>query len=229
MDDIHEPTQSQPQGNEPETFISPESNLPSQPLPVTPLEPQVEEPVARESEERGQETLPLQNQQEQTIKALPLRKERYALITGIVMGVLGTVLTLVIILLNASLFQTARLQVIHDALTVSVALALLGIFAAIGVTLLLISLIGGLVMGRIAVLRRLGFWAGVLDGGITFLVIWLISLLPNYPDHLGGTPELGGGSLILSFLWLLLSCLAAGLVSLFGTWVVSGRHPHYRR
>jgi hypothetical protein len=88
----------------------------------------------------------------------------------------------------------------------------------------------GVIIGRIAVRRRLGFLAGALAGAIFFLITFLVSLISSYPGNLAGNgTTLTSGSLVISCLLLCLWSLGGGLVSLLGTWVVTVRHPHYLR
>jgi hypothetical protein len=52
--------------------------------------------------------------------------------------------------------------------------------------------------------------------------------ISSYPGNLvvNSTP-VTTGSLVISFLLLCLWSIGGGLVSLFGTWVATVRHPHY--
>ena len=88
----------------------------------------------------------------------------------------------------------------------------------------------GVIVGRIAVRRRLGFLAGALAGAVFSLLLFLVGLIPSYPGNLAGTGStMTTGSLVLALLLLCLGSLGGGLVSLFGTWVVTVKHPHYLR
>jgi hypothetical protein len=152
----------------------------------------------------------------------------YAVIAGAIAGVLAALLTIVITLVNAGTFHAASLQIAADSLTVKTALALAA-WELLNFTLsLLIGLFVGLIVGRIAVHRRLGFLAGALAGAVFYLMIFLVSLISSYPGNLAvnGT-TMTTGSLVISFLLLCLWSIGGGLVSLFGTWVATVRHPHY--
>jgi hypothetical protein len=72
--------------------------------------------------------------------------------------------------------------------------------------------------------------AGVIAGVVTALLTFLVGLIPSYPGTLAvnGT-TMTAGSLVISLLLLCLWSMGGGLVSLFGTWVVTVRHPHYLR
>jgi hypothetical protein len=161
---------------------------------------------------------------------LPQRGLYYALIAGSIAGVVTALLTIVVTLINAGTFHAASQQIAVDRLTVKTALALAA-WELLNFTLsLLISFFVGLIVGRIAVRRRLGFLAGALAGAVFYLITFLVSLISNYPGNLvvNGT-TLTTGSLVISFLLLCLWCIGGGLVSLFGTWVATVRHPHYMR
>ncbi|WP_376793534.1 hypothetical protein [Thermogemmatispora sp.] len=159
---------------------------------------------------------------------LPERGTRYALISGLIMGVLVALVTIVLVLVNAGLFNEAHRQVVRDALTVRVALLLAAIYGITWLVALIVAFIGGLILGRIAVRRRLGFLAGAVGGIVYSLLLWPTSFIPAYPGNLTGTATLDAGSAVLELLWCLLWGLGGALVCLAGTWVASARHPHYR-
>jgi hypothetical protein len=161
---------------------------------------------------------------------LPRRGLYYAVIAGAMTGIVTALLTMVIILLNAGTFYAARLQIAVDRLTVKTALALAAWELLTVVLSLLAGFFVGCIVGRIAVRRWLGFLAGALAGAIFYLIAFLVSFIASYPGNLvvNRTP-LTTGNLVISFLSLCLWSLGGGLVSLFGTWVVTIRHPHYRR
>lgn len=161
---------------------------------------------------------------------LPQRGLYYAAIAGVIAGVVTALLTIVVTLVFAGTFHAASQQIAVDRLTVKTALALAGL-VLLNVTLsLLIGFVVGLIVGRIAVRRRLGFLAGALAGAVFSLMTFLVGLLPSYPGNLAvnGT-TMTAGSLVISLLLLCLWSMGGGLVSLFGTWVVTVRHPHYLR
>src|ERR1700730_86758 len=161
---------------------------------------------------------------------LPQRGLSYAVIAGVIAGVVTALLTMVVTLVFAGTFHAASQQIAVDKLTVKTALALAGL-ELLNVTLsLLIGFTVGLIVGRIAVRRRLGFLAGALAGAVFSLITFLVSLISSYPGNLAvnGT-TLTTGSLVISLLLLCLWSIGGGLVSLFGTWVATVRHPHYLR
>jgi hypothetical protein len=177
----------------------------------------------------AQTPLPLSGPRAQQ-HTFPQRGLYYTVIAGVITGVFTALLTIVIILVNAGTFHAASQQIAVDRLTVRTALAL----AAWELLNFLLSLLAGFfvgfIVGRIAVRRRLGFLAGVLAGAIFYLITFLVSLISSYPGNLvvNSTP-LTTGSLIISFLLLCLWSIGGGLVSLFGAWVATVRHPQYLR
>jgi len=173
---------------------------------------------------------PLANPRSQHQALLPGRGVYYAVIAGIIAGVISALLTILIILLNTGTFHEASLQIAVDRLTVKTALALAGWELLTFILSLLIGFFAGCIVGRIAVRRRLGFLAGALAGATYSLLTFLVSLLPGYPGNLvvnGTTATIG--SLVILFLLLCLWSIGGGLVSLFGTWVTTVRHPYYLR
>jgi hypothetical protein len=137
---------------------------------------------------------------------------------------------MVVTLVFAGTFHAASQQIAVDTLTVKTALALAGLELLNFALSLLIGLLVGLIVGRIAVRRRLGFLAGALAGAVFSLMIFFVSLISSYPGNLvvNGT-TLTTGSLVISCLLFCLWSMGGGLVSLFGTWIATVRHPHYLR
>ena len=61
-------------------------------------------------------------------------------------------------------------------------------------------------------------------------VLWTfpVSLISSYPGNLAANgTTMTTGSLVISFLLLCLWSMGGGLVSLFGTWIATVRHPQY--
>ena len=158
--------------------------------------------------------------------SLPRQGLSSALIAGIMAGVLAALLTILIILINTGTFHAASQQIAVDRLTVKTALALAALELLVFVLGLIISFVTGVVMGRIAVRRRLGFLAGMCAGATYSLITFLVSLLSGYPGNLiANTAPMTTIPLVISFLLLCLWSLGGGLVSLLGTWVATVRHP----
>lgn len=171
--------------------------------------------------------LPLSGASVQPHTLLPHRGLYYAVLAGGLAGVFTALLTIVLVLVFAATFHAARQQIAVDRLTVKTALALAGVELLTGILGLLVAFVVGVIVGKIAVRRRLGFLAGALAGVIFSLLIFLVSLIPSYPGNLVGNGAMTTGSLVFAFLLLCLGSLGGGLVSLLGTWIATVNHPHY--
>ncbi len=159
---------------------------------------------------------------------LPRRGLYYAVIAGGIAGVCAVLLTVVITLVFAGTFHAASQQIAVDRLTVKTALALAALELLNFTLSLLIGFVVGFIVGKIAVRRRLGFLAGALAGAVFYLITFLVGLIASYPGNLV-VNRTTTGSLVISFLLLCLWSIGGGLVSLFGTWAATVRHPHYLR
>lgn len=174
--------------------------------------------------------LPPRGSRAQRHALLPQRGLSYALIAGFIAGVFYALLTILIILVNPGTFHAASQQIAVDRLTVKTALALAGLELLNFTLSLPIGFFVGFILGRIAIRRRLGFLAGALAGATFYLITFMVSLISSYPGNLTakGAP-LTTGNLVISFLLLCLWGIGGGLVTLFGTWVATVRHPYYLR
>lgn len=211
--------------------LPPINSEPAEPEELLASKPADQPAETLQSEPPGAETpSPLQQSSPpaQQRALLPQRGLYYAMIAGVIAGVFAALLTVVITLLNAGTFHAASQQIAADRLTVRTALALAAWELLNFALSLLIGFVLGGIVGRIAVRRRLGFLSGALAGAIFFLITFLVSLIASYPGNLtvNGT-SVTTGSLVISFLLLCLWSIGGGLVSLFGTWVATVRHPHY--
>jgi len=174
--------------------------------------------------------LPLSGPRAQQRTSFPQRGLYYATIAGVIAGVVAALLTIVVTLVFAGTFHAASQQIAVDKLTVKTALALAGLELLNFALSLLIGFIVGLIVGRIAVRRRLGFLAGALAGAVFYLITFLVSLISSYPGNLEvNSTTLTIGSLVIPLLLLCLWSIGGGLVSLFGTWIATVRHPQYVR
>ena len=159
---------------------------------------------------------------------LPQRGLYYAVIAGVIAGVFTALLTIVVTLVFAGTFHAASQQIAVDRLTVKTALALAGLLLLNFTLCLLVGFLVGFIVGKLAVRRRLGFLAGALAGAVFYLITFLASLIASYPGNLAGNgTTMTTGNLVISCLLLCLWSIGGGLVSLFGTWVATVRHPHY--
>lgn len=161
--------------------------------------------------------------------ALPSRGFRHAMITGALGGILGVLLNVAITLLNSPTFQKANSEGAN--ITYTTALTLLGLQCLNFFVSLLICFFVGFIVGRIAVQRRLGFYAGMLTGAILYLAAFFTRYIPNYPGNLASNAPtnvgLFTGGLIVSLVFLLIWAIIGGVISLWGAWTATRKHAYY--
>ncbi|HEY0757130.1 MAG TPA: Yip1 family protein [Ktedonobacteraceae bacterium] len=173
---------------------------------------------------------PAHQREAATIPQLPRGHARKALIIGVILGVLVSLQGLILTLANADLYRKAAGYVLGN-MPVNLAGALVGIlFLGLGISLL-IYLFGGMLIGRVSVHRRWAFIGGFVGAVISSIIGALLKQIPSYPNagntgFSGGALGLGGGLVALLSSTILLGVLA-GLVCLFGAWLVTRRHPYY--
>jgi len=147
-----------------------------------------------------------------------------ALTIGAIAGILMALIHLLTPLLNVNAFQQS--VVLGEKMSMDTAVAV----AALSCLSLLLDIalcaISGYFVGKYAVQRRLGFFAGLLSGAILYFGIFLISYIPNYPGNAPAPPFSANDILRLLILILLFGVLG-GLVSLLATWITTRKHPYY--
>jgi len=160
--------------------------------------------------------------------SLPPRGLSSALLIGVVAGILCAIINIAITFLNAPVFSAVAhegSQVTGNTYTVF-ALGCLNFFLV-----LLACFFAGFFVGRVAVQRRLGFYAGALAGAISYAISFLANYIPNYPGKLAtSTPINAGaisGGIAIAIVFLLVWAAIGGLLGLWGAWAVTRRHPYY--
>lgn len=155
---------------------------------------------------------------------LPQHRLRFALIVGAVTGIIMALIHLLTPLLNVGAFQKS--VALGEKMGMDTAL----IVAALTCLSLLLDValcaVSGYFVGKYAVQRRLGFFAGLLAGAILYFGIFLISYIPNYPGNASAPPFSIAYVLPLLILILLFGVIG-GLVSLLATWITTRKHPYY--
>ncbi len=156
---------------------------------------------------------------------LPQRGLSYALIAGILAGVLDVLLNIAITLSNSAIYQ----QQIREGknITLNTATTIFGLLCLSLLLNIIIFAVTGYIVGKIAVRRRLGFLAGMLVGAISYLISFLTRYIPNYPGNTVTSGATNIATLAIALLFLLISALIGGLISLFGTWLATRKHPYY--
>ncbi|GAC1511692.1 MAG: hypothetical protein NVS2B12_28550 [Ktedonobacteraceae bacterium] len=158
---------------------------------------------------------------------LPHNGLLYALGIGIAGGLLTAIIGVIITLSNAATFQeAARLQ---DRMSLAIANTITGLNCLSYFLALLICFATGYVVGRVAVRRMFGFYAGALTGAVTYLGGIMTQYIPNYPGHIASTGSawpVVGGSLFLLIVLLFYAAIG-GLMGLWGTSTATRKHPYY--
>jgi MFS family permease len=191
-------------------------------------EGELEEP--RQRKQRGEEG-PVHQRDAATTPQLPPGHARKALSIGVVLGVLVSLQGIILTLKNADLYHQAARYTQGNNMPVGLAGSIFGIFMlGLGISIL-IYLIGGLIIGRVAVHRRWAFIGGFVGGVVSSIIGAILKLIPSYPDasntgFSGGLLGFGGGFVALLISAILLGVLA-GLVCLLGGWLMTRRHPYY--
>lgn len=159
--------------------------------------------------------------------ALPKNGLQYALGVGIGAGLLTAIIGVLITVLNASTFQdAARLQ---DKMPLSIAQTIAGLNCLSYFLTLLVCFAAGYIVGRVAVRRLFGFYAGALAGAITYLGGIVTQYIPNYPGHIASSSTAGAvaGGIFFLIILLLIYAVIGGLMGLWGAWTVTRKHPYY--
>ena len=179
---------------------------------------------------------PLRQREEATTPELPRNRLQNTLLAGLIAGVLCSIENIIIVFANTANYQQAA-TFTAAKLPYSLALTLVGVACLTFFIGLLICLLAGFIIGKIAVQRRLGFLTGFIAGVLTYGISFLLNYIPNYPGHLasnnpGGLSSPGNSGSIVSgifviLLFYLIWGIVAGLVSLFGTWLATRHHPYY--
>ncbi len=170
---------------------------------------------ARSSRMSGRQNTGKQRVVSRTPQSLqPVQGLRYALIAGVIGGILDVLLTNVAIAISST---TSR-----QTATTVFGLFLFDLF----VTTLILG-VTGYIVGKTTIQRRLGFLAGAMIGVIAYLVSFLVRYIPNYPGNTATSGATNAATIGIALLLLLISALLGGLVSLLGAWLATRRHEYY--
>ena len=152
----------------------------------------------------------------------------YAIVAGLIGGVLGTVLSIAITYLNSPLYQQATRESRTGAAS-SLDYALTGLFCLTILFNLLICFLAGYFTGKRAVRRMRGFFAGAIAGVVMVLGSFITNLIPGYPGTLTPRTNLASFSLgiLASFMLLIIAFFIDGLMGLWGASRATRNHPYY--
>ena len=159
---------------------------------------------------------------------LPSHGLFYALIIGVLGGLLATAISVAITLMNASLYQQAPR--LGDKMPIGTAWTLIKLGCLeVFIVPLILSFAAGYIVGHIAIFRRWGLLAGALVGGVTYLGNVTVLYLPNYPNKIVSVTTPSSGQIIAGILTSLVIFLISGtigaLISLWGAWTATRNHP----
>ncbi len=155
---------------------------------------------------------------------LPQHRLRFALIVGAVTGIIMALIHLLTPLLNVGAFQKSVAlgeKMGMDTAVIVAALTCLSLLLDVA-----LCAVSGYFVGKYAVQRRLGFFAGLLAGALLYFGIFLISYIPNYPGN-ASVPPFSIAYVLPLLILILLFGVIGGLVSLLATWITTRKHPYY--
>jgi len=156
---------------------------------------------------------------------LPERGLLYASIAGIIAGVLVMVVNIAITLSNTAAYQNAARE--GSSISQTTAGVVTGLLCLNLFIELLIFGATGYLVGRFAIQRRLGFFAGAIGGALAYLASFLVRYIPNYPGNTATSGATNGATLGIALIFVLIAALLGGLISLLGAWLATRRHPYY--
>lgn len=158
-------------------------------------------------------------------RQLPEHGPQYAYIAGAIVGILAILINVLLTLSNGAAFRRAASQGANVAFSTAASLAGLSFLNLLIIAVML--LVMGFIVGRVAVRRRLGFIAGAIAGILASFAIFLERYIPNYPSNTPTSSATNVATLIIALILIIIAAILAGLVSLFGAWIATRRHPYY--
>ncbi len=167
----------------------------------------------------------MQNLEEEHSSTVSERALWYASVAGIIAGILVMIVNIAITLSNSTTYQRAVSE--GNSVTQTTAYIVTGLLCLNLFIELLIFGMTGYIVGRAVVQRRLGFLAGVLGGAIAYLASFLVRYIPNYPGNTATSGATNAATIGVALIFVLVSAILGGLISLFGAWLATRRHPYY--
>ena len=163
----------------------------------------------------------------QSVPPLPANGLQYALGIGILGGLLTATISVIITLANSSTFQEAA--TLQEKMPFNTATTIAGLNCLSYFIALAVCFTAGYIVGKVAVLRLFGFYAGALAGGIAYLGGILTQYIPNYPGHIASTSSAGAvaGGILFLIVLLIIYAAIGGLMGLWGVWTTTRHHPYY--
>jgi hypothetical protein len=163
------------------------------------------------------------------IPSLPRNGLSIALVIGALGGLLNIAISVATTLGNLSAYHDAvRLG---NNMSMATAQLLVGLSCFNYTIELIVSFLVGFIVGKTAVSRRFGFYAGALMGAFTYIGGALLQYIPGYPGHINDASAAQFSSIqgaLFALLLVIIWALVGALISLWGTYVASKKHPYYQ-
>ena len=87
-------------------------------------------------------------------------------------------------------------------------------------------ILNGIIVGRLAVVRKIGFFSGAIAGLVLDAAPLFLQYYTNHTYHAAHLNFYTTGTFYLN---LSLSMLMGGLLAVFGAWLATIVHPYYRK
>ncbi len=188
-------------------------------------------PTIQEEGELGERS-PVHQRTAATTPQLPRGHARKALIIGAILGVLVSAQGIFLTLKNAAIYKEAAKYLSDPSkMPTGLTATMFGILAlGLGISTL-IYVIGGLIIGKVAVHRRWAFIGGFVGGLVSGIIGAILKQIPAYPNAgntgFSGNPLGMGGGLVALLISFVLLGILAGALCLLGAWLTTRRHPYY--
>ena len=161
--------------------------------------------------------------------SLPRNGFPIALLAGVIGGLLNIAISVATTLGNVSAYRDAvRLG---DNMSMATAQLLVGLSCLNYTIELVVSFLVGFIVGKTVVSRRLGFYAGAILGAVTYVGGALLQYIPGYPGHISSSSSVQFSSIqgiLFTLLLIIIWALVGALISLWGTYLASKKHPYYQ-
>jgi hypothetical protein len=161
--------------------------------------------------------------------ALPPYGLSRALFIGAIGAICSVALNIILAFASTPLLQQVANNKSQTASSADIIAASLGCLEFL--LPLLISLAAGWIIGKNLVQRRLGFYAGALVAGVTYIASFLVRYIPNYPGNLPTHQPTNAAAIssgiVISLVFLLIWALVGGLFGLWGARMATKHHPYY--
>jgi MFS family permease len=181
---------------------------------------------------RNGERQPLddENLHEEEAMQPPTRGRFLVLLIGAAVGFLCVIINVVLTFVNAPIYEA----VAHEGSAVTAnTYTVFGLACLNFLIQVLACFLAGFVVGKWLALRKPGFFAGAVTAFVVYVSSFLANYIPGYPGRL--TPSTPTSSTAITngtitvIVFLIVWMAIGGLMSLWGAYVATRRHPYYNR